>query len=60
MSIVHSNPNSDPTLVSYCARVVFAVVIVVIGLKLAVDHWPPKITRVAGCAGVWCNALGSD
>jgi hypothetical protein len=60
MSIVHSNPNSHPTLVSYCARVVFAVVIVVIGLKLSVDHWPSEIARTAGCAGAWCNALGGD
>jgi hypothetical protein len=60
MAIVHSNPNSDPTLVSYCARVAVAVAIIVIGLKISVDHWPSETVRLAGCAGVWCNALGGD
>jgi hypothetical protein len=60
MSIVHPNPNSDPTLASYCARVALAVAIIVIGLKISADHWPSETVRLVGCAGVWCNALSGD
>ena len=60
MAIIHSNPNAELTLAGYCARVAFTVAIIVIGLKIAVDHWPPETVRIAGCAGVWCNALGGD
>jgi hypothetical protein len=49
MAIVHSNPNSGLSLVSYCARVAFAVAIIVIGSKIAVDHWPCDIAPIAAC-----------
>ena len=49
MAIVHSNPNSGLTLVSYYTRVAFAVAIIAIGLKIAVDHWPCDIARIAVC-----------
>lgn len=50
MAIVHSDPKSDPTLMGYCVRVAFAVAIIAIGVKIAVDHWPCDIALIAGCS----------
>jgi hypothetical protein len=49
MAIVHSGLHRDVTLLSYGARVAFAAAILVIGLKVTVDHWPCDIARIAGC-----------
>jgi hypothetical protein len=49
MAISHSNHDSRVTLGSYCARVVFAFAVTMIGLEIAVHYWPCNIARIATC-----------
>jgi len=49
MANVHTNPNSNLTLAGYCARVAFAIVVIVIGLKIAVDHFPCEFLPKGTC-----------
>jgi hypothetical protein len=49
MASVDSNHNSRLTLAGYCARVVLALAVVVIALKITLDHWPCQVARIAVC-----------
>lgn len=49
MASVDSNNNSRLTLAGYCARVVLALAVVVIALKITLDHWPCQVARIAVC-----------
>jgi hypothetical protein len=49
MALVHSTRNSGFALVRYFASVLFAIAVIVIGLKIAVDHWPCEFLAKSAC-----------
>jgi hypothetical protein len=56
MAIVHSDPHRDITLLSYGARVAFAVAVVVTGLKIMIDQWPCDIAPIGSCPRIALHA----
>jgi hypothetical protein len=49
MANVDSKQNSGLTPVGYCARVALALAVIVIALKITLDHWPCQVARIAVC-----------
>jgi hypothetical protein len=49
MANIGPKQDSGLTPLGYCARVALALAVIVIGLKIMLDHWPCQVARIAAC-----------
>ena len=49
MALTHSTRSGRLALMRYCASVLFAIAVIVIGLKIALDHWPCEFLAKGAC-----------